>query len=119
MAKHDRAYLLHGAKRNEMLTLEEVLQYGIDSFDDPDYLSLYGLRPAKWYALGIRLLGRTAVECTRDVLADRIGRDISRVTASLPAATPVTSHRSLCGLLQHPLLDSPARGCRARHRLRA
>ena len=28
MTKHDRAYLLHGAKRNEMLTLEEVRQYG-------------------------------------------------------------------------------------------
>ena len=91
MPKHDRAYLLHGAKRNEMLTLEEVRQYGIDSFDDPDYLSLYDLRPAEWYALGVRLLGRTAVECTRDVLADRIARDIARVTASLPAATPVTA----------------------------
>jgi len=73
------------------LTLEEVRQYGIDSFDDPDYLSLYGLRPADWYALGVRLLGRTAVECTRDVLADRIGRDIARITASLPTGMPITA----------------------------
>jgi hypothetical protein len=91
MPKHDRAYLLHGAKRNEMLTLEEIRQYGIDSFGDPDYLCLYGLRPAEWNALGVRLLGRTAVECTRDVLADRIAGDIARLTASLPAATPVTA----------------------------
>ena len=91
MPKHDRAFLLHGAKRNQVLTLEEVRQYGIDSFNDPDYLSLYGLRPAEWYLRGVRLLGRTVVECTRDVLADRIGRDIARGTASVPAATPVTA----------------------------
>jgi hypothetical protein len=28
---HDRALLLHGPKRNEVLTLREVQQYGIDS----------------------------------------------------------------------------------------
>src|SRR5437899_4635516 len=87
---HDRALLLHGPKRNEILTLDEVRQYGADSFSDADYLRLYGLKPAEWYARGIRLLGRTAVECTRDVLADRIGRDIASLTASLPKGTPVT-----------------------------
>lgn len=87
---YDRALLLHGAKRNEMLTLDEVRQYGTDSFSDADYLSLYGLKPAQWFARGIRLLGRTAVECTRDVLADRVGRDVAAVTASLPEGMPVT-----------------------------
>jgi hypothetical protein len=29
---YDRALLLHGHKRDEILTLEEVRQYGIDSF---------------------------------------------------------------------------------------
>jgi len=65
---HDRAFLLHGPKRNETLTLDEVRQYGTDSFSDADYLRLYGLKPAEWYGRGIRLIGRTAVECTRDVL---------------------------------------------------
>ena len=87
---HDRALLLHGPKRNEILTLEEIRQYGTDSFSDADYLSLYGLKPTEWYSRGIRLLGRTAVECTRDALADRIGRDITALTASLPKNTPVT-----------------------------
>jgi hypothetical protein len=87
---HDRAYLLHGPRRNEILTLDEVRQYGTDSFSDADYLSLYGMKPAEWYGRGVRLLGRTAVECTRDVLADRIGRDIAALTASLPKGTPVT-----------------------------
>jgi hypothetical protein len=82
---HDRALLLHGAKRNEVLTLREIQQYGSDSFSDPDYLRLYGMPPSEWYARGIRLLGRTAVECTRDTLADRIGRDIADIAAALPA----------------------------------
>jgi hypothetical protein len=81
--RHDRAFLLHGSKRNEILTLEEVRRYGIDSFADADYLRLYGMTPTEWYASGVRLLGRTAVECTRDVLADRIGRDIADIAASL------------------------------------
>src|SRR5262245_23675154 len=87
---HDRALLLHGPKRNEILTLEEVRQYGTDSFADAEYLSLYALKPAEWYSRGIRLLGRTAVECTRDVLADRIGCDLAALTASLSRGTPVT-----------------------------
>ena len=37
-AVHDRALLLHGSKRNEILTLAEVQQYGIDSFADPNYI---------------------------------------------------------------------------------
>jgi hypothetical protein len=88
---HDRAFLLHGSKRNEILTLDEVRQYGIDSFADADYLGLYGMPPAEWHASGVRLLGRTAVECTRDVLADRIGRDIAGVAALLAKDTRFTA----------------------------
>jgi hypothetical protein len=75
---HDRALLLHGAKRNQVLTLADVEQYGRDSFADADYVRIYGLPPKEWYRRGIRLLGRTAVECTRDGLADLIGRDVAR-----------------------------------------
>jgi len=81
---YDRALLLLGSKRNKVLTLEEVRQYGVDSFSDPDYLRIYGMVPAAWYRQGIRLLGRTAVECTRDALASRIGRDIAGIVARLP-----------------------------------
>jgi hypothetical protein len=80
---YDRGLLLHGSKRNEVLTLGEVQQYGIDSFADPDYISLYGMTPTEWYARGIRLPGRTAVECTSDSLGDRIGRDVARIAALL------------------------------------
>ena len=81
---YDRALLLHGLKRDKVLTLEEVRQYGIDSFSDSDYVRIYGMAPTAWYGHGIRLLGRTAVECTRDALADRIGWHIASIVATLP-----------------------------------
>ncbi|HWO03099.1 MAG TPA: hypothetical protein VNS63_27910 [Blastocatellia bacterium] len=64
---YDRQLLLGGAKRNAVLELWEVHRYGIDSHSDADYVSIYGMRPASWHAKGVRLLGRTAVECTRRV----------------------------------------------------
>jgi 16S rRNA G966 N2-methylase RsmD len=81
---YDRQLLLLGTKRDAMLDLWEVQRYGADSYGDSDYVSIYGLRPAEWYAKGIRLLGRTAVECTRDELADAIGKDIA-ATAARPS----------------------------------
>jgi len=83
---YDRQLLLHGAKRNEILALDEVHAYGRDSYADADYVCIYGLRPDDWYARGIRLLGRTAVECTRDALADHIGRDVASVASRWPGA---------------------------------
>ena len=82
---HDRALLLHGSKRDEVLSLGEVQQYGFDSFGDADYVSIYEMKPREWYGCGIRLLGRTAVECTRDALADRIGRDVASVARRMPS----------------------------------
>jgi hypothetical protein len=83
---YDRALLLAGARRNAVLDLEEVRRYGADSYRDPDYVSIYGLPPAEWYARGIRLLGRTAVECTRDDLGDAIGRDVAGIALMAPSS---------------------------------
>ena len=83
----DRQLLLAGTKRNAVLDLWEVERYGIDSFGDADYVALYGMRPAEWYAMGIRVLGRTAVECTRDALADAIGSDIAAVVRAARMAS--------------------------------
>jgi hypothetical protein len=74
---YDRGLLLAGNKRNAVLTLREVQRYGTDSYGDPDYVCLYGMRPMDWYAKGVRLLGRTAVECTRDDLAAAIATDVA------------------------------------------
>jgi hypothetical protein len=84
---YDRAYLLGESKRNDVLALWEVQRYGRDSFGDPDYVSIYGLTPQEWHARGVRLLARTVVECTRDRLADRIGRDIAAVAATARAVS--------------------------------
>jgi 16S rRNA G966 N2-methylase RsmD len=81
---YDRQLLLSGAKRNAVLELWEVESYGIDSYDDADYVSVYGMRPANWYAKGVRLVGRTAVECTRDQLGDAIGKDVAAVATIAP-----------------------------------
>jgi len=35
---YDRQLLLHGAKRNEILALDEVHAYGRDSYADADYV---------------------------------------------------------------------------------
>jgi 16S rRNA G966 N2-methylase RsmD len=81
---YDRRLLLSGAKRNAVLEPWEVQRYGIDSYGDADYVSIYGMRPADWHAKGVRLMGRTAVECTRDVLADAIGKDVANIAAMAP-----------------------------------
>ena len=85
---YDRQLLLSGAKRNDVLELWEVQRYGIDSYDDSDYVAVYGLRPVEWHAKGVRLLGRTAVECTRDALGDAIGKDVAAVAAMAPNTAP-------------------------------
>src|SRR5262252_4493398 len=77
--RYDRQLLLHGQKRDAVLELAEIHRYGIDSYGDADYVSIYGLEPAQWYARGVRLLGRTAVECTRDALGREIGRDVAAI----------------------------------------
>jgi hypothetical protein len=87
---HDRTQFLYGDKRDSVLSLADVHEYGRENFDDPDFLSLYGMTPAHWYARGIRLLGRTAIECTRDILAQRIGTDLADVARHLPQNVPLT-----------------------------
>ena len=104
---YDRQLLLLGPKRNAILELSEVERYGRESYGDPDYVSIYGMRPAEWYAKGIRLLGRTAVECTRDALADAIGKDVAVVERSASATGVVVvdpflgSGNTLYWLLRH------------------
>jgi hypothetical protein len=82
--------LLHGSKRNEVLILSEVEQYGLDSFADRDYVSIYGMAPREWYRLGIRMLGRTVVECTRDSVGNQIGRDVASIALRMSPTIPVT-----------------------------
>jgi predicted RNA methylase len=110
---YDRAYLLSASKRNTVLSLDEVVRYGFDSYGDPDYVSLYGLAPADWYARGVRVLARTAVECTRDALADRIGRDVAAAAGHMPAVVldPFAGSANTLFWLARHLGASRAIGC--------
>ena len=106
--RYDRELLLGDAKRNAVLEMWEVQRYGSDSYGDADYVSVYGMRPADWYAKGVRLLGRTVVECTRDLLADAIGKDVASAAAVVPVMTRavlvdpfVGSGNTLYWLLRH------------------
>lgn len=53
-------------RRNQVLTLSEVKEMSTAFYGGPDRLSLYGMTPAQWYGRGVRILGRTAVECSID-----------------------------------------------------
>ena len=105
---YDRELLLLGAKRNAVLELWEVQRYGSDSYGETDYVSIYGMRPADWHVKGVRLLGRTAVECTRDRLGDAVGKDVAAIAATRPPSTPALvvdpfagSGNTLYWLLRH------------------
>src|SRR3954453_23878939 len=50
---YDRSFLLSPDKRNQLMELWEVEQYGRDCFSDPNYVSLYGMPPPEWYGRGI------------------------------------------------------------------
>jgi hypothetical protein len=86
-AVYDRQFLLFGAKREAVVDLWEVQRYGSDSYGDADHVSVYGMSPADWYDRGIRLLGRTVVECTVDALADAIANDVAALAASAPSTS--------------------------------
>jgi len=90
--RYDRDFLLSPAKRNQIIELWEVEKFGRDSFGDPDALSLYGMRPSEWYAKGVRILARTALEAMRDPLGDRIGWDVARVAATAPPGSALAAN---------------------------
>jgi hypothetical protein len=102
---YGRELLLYGAKRNAVLDLAEIQRFGSDSYGDANYVSIYGLPPEQWHARGIRLLGRTAVECTRDELASAIGRDVAALAVETADALVVDpfagSGNTLYWLLRH------------------
>jgi hypothetical protein len=72
-----RERLLQPPLSGQRLTLRGVRKAGWDLAGNPNELSIYGMKPLAWYAIGIRILGRTAVELTRDAHAEFIGRSLA------------------------------------------
>jgi hypothetical protein len=87
--KYDRDFLLSLDKRNQLVELWEVEQYGRDSFGDQDHVHLYGMAPKEWYARGVRILARTCLEAVKDPLGDKIGEDIANVVALAASGRPI------------------------------
>jgi 16S rRNA G966 N2-methylase RsmD len=85
--KYDRAFLLSDGKRNQVMELWEVQQFGIDSFSDPEYVCIYGMSPTEWYRRGVRLLARTTLEAVRDRLGDLMGKEVASVIHNAPPTT--------------------------------
>ena len=60
---------LLGEKRSVVLSLEELWRVGEEFYEDPEGLELYGMRPRDFFELGVRITGRTAIECSNDIRA--------------------------------------------------
>jgi 16S rRNA G966 N2-methylase RsmD len=76
--------------RDKELSLEEILQAGSALYGNPYAISLYGRSPVEYFPLGVRLLGRTVVECCIDQRAEFLAEEAHRVTQSLfPGERPI------------------------------
>ena len=60
------------------LRLHEIRQAGTRLAGDRSDLRLFGLPPSVWYALGVRIQGRTVVEATRDPQARFFARAVAK-----------------------------------------
>jgi hypothetical protein len=87
MPRYDRDFLLSPGKRNQTIELWEVEKFGRDSFGDPHAVALYGMTPTEWYAKGVRIRCRTALEAVRDPLGNCIAQDVASIAATAPAGS--------------------------------
>ena len=112
---HDR-WLLLGEKRNEVLDLTEGECTVATRSEDPDYVSIYGLRLGDWYARGVWVLGRTTVECTRDRFADLIARDVATAAMTAPdvSGSFVVDPFAGSAIQAYELVDADSLGQRTR-----
>jgi hypothetical protein len=72
-----RDELLNGPMRDRELGFRDVRRAGWALGGDPRDLGIFGLSPPIWYSCGIRMIGRTAVEMTRDFHAEFIGKSVA------------------------------------------
>ncbi|GAB7184281.1 hypothetical protein ATKI12_4112 [Kitasatospora sp. Ki12] len=80
-----RARLL-GPLRNRPLTSGQLCEVGRIVCGHPDGLSLYGIPAPRMAAHGIRLLGRTALECVKDPHPALVAAALTDVLAGLPVS---------------------------------
>ncbi len=77
---HVRSEYLSAPLESSRLSLRQVRQAAERLSGNPNDIRLFGMRPLAWYAIGIRILGRTAIEATRDpqaaFLADAVANTL-------------------------------------------
>ncbi|HYB91568.1 MAG TPA: class I SAM-dependent methyltransferase [Candidatus Binataceae bacterium] len=76
-----RLRLLNPPWDRKRLTYREVRRAGWQLAGNPHDLRLFGLHPIAWYLLGARILGRTAVEVTRDTHAEFLAKSVAETLA--------------------------------------
>lgn len=75
---------LLGPLRNRLLTPDQLCEAGRLMCGRSEDLSLYGIPAPEMEARGIRLLGRTAVECTKDPHPVAVAGVIAEIEATAP-----------------------------------
>ncbi|GAA2460313.1 hypothetical protein [Streptomyces macrosporus] len=77
---------LLGPLRNRFLTTDQLCEAGRLMCGRPEGLSLYGIPAPEMEARGLRILGRTAVECTKDPHPATVAGAIAEIEATTPEA---------------------------------
>ncbi|MYW05760.1 hypothetical protein [Streptomyces sp. SID3343] len=88
---------LLGPSRNRILTAAELCEAGRLIYGDPNGLSLYGIPAPEMEAKGIRLLGRTTIECCVDAHATAVAQAVAEVQAGLPPVEDAMIVDLFCG----------------------
>ncbi|MEU8975304.1 hypothetical protein AB0D11_39805 [Streptomyces monashensis] len=79
---------LLGELRTTVLTGEQLCEAGRLIYGRPESLALYGITAPDMEAAGIRLLGRTTIECCVDEYAASVADALAGLHAALPPAEP-------------------------------
>jgi hypothetical protein len=111
---YDRTFLLSPGKRIQVMALWEAQRYGLDSFGDADYVCLYGMAPAAWYARP-RFSGTLAARAGLPTRARLITECASCHHPITVGTSDTVSHRSV--VVCH-FVTSPAVTGAERHPLR-
>jgi hypothetical protein len=77
---------LLGPLRNRVLTTDQLCEAGRLMCGRPEDLSLYGVPAPEMEARGLRILGRTTIECTKDPHPVAVAGVIAEIEAAAPEA---------------------------------
>ncbi|MCK6545189.1 hypothetical protein L6R52_04920 [Myxococcota bacterium] len=95
---------LLGARRDRLLTWDEVREAGMVFYGSDQEPSLYGMRAPEWFAKGVRIVGRTAIEVSVDGQAAAMAAAAQRLLAPHevgPALTVVDAFAGSGNILVH------------------